>query len=399
MPPTIDDFLPEAPRYTVDWEAITEAFPWIAKLRCSTQDPLHHAEGDVHTHVGMVVRELAASAEFRSADPLEQRIVFAAALLHDVCKPETRAIDEEGRITNKHHSRMGANEARQILWRMGWLFSDREKVCAMISAHQVPFWLIEKPEWQATQILAATSLQVQNRLLAMLAEADARGRLCQDQGRILDNIALFKEVAKDTGCYSTPFPFFNDHARLQFFRDPEHKDPLAALYDTTDRAFTVTVMSGLPGSGKSTWIASETAPGGALAGQPIVSMDRLRIEMKVRPEDNQGAVRQAALKRAKELLAAKTSFVWDGLNLDWMRRQPLTALCDDYGARISFAYVEVPPDDMFAQNRDRKAQVPVGEITKMLRKWDPPTLTECHDLTLVIRNSEPHPTQSSERRR
>ena len=359
----------------------------------STQDPVHHAEGDVHVHVGMVLEELAASPEFRAADEADRLTVFTAAMLHDVCKPETREVQPDGRITNKHHSRMGANEARQILWRMGAPFADRERVCALIAVHQVPFWLIEKPEADAVRTLASTSMQVENRLLAMLAEADARGRVCADRRGMVDNVELFREAARDNGCYDGPFPFHNDHARMRYFRDPDGRDPRAELWDTTDPGFTVTLMSGLPASGKSTWIARETSPGGSLAGQPVVSMDRLRTEMRVRPQDDQGGVRQEALARARKLLAAREPFVWDALNLDWLRRQPVAALCADYGARVRFAYVEAREDDMMARNRAREARLPDSAIMNMLRKWDPPSLVECHSLALAVPAAAPAPAR------
>lgn len=383
--PTILDFLPAGPSWSFSWEAISEAFPWIRKLHGSTQDLINHAEGDVGYHTFLVVQELVASSEFRSASRDDQFVVFAAALLHDVCKPETRVLDEYGRITNKGHSRMGANEARQILWRMGVEFGVRERICAIIAVHQVPFWLIDQPAWKATEFLLATSLKVENRLLAMLAEADARGRVCADGQRIIDSVALFREMAVDESCYDAPFEFFNTHTRMQFFIDPQHKNPRAELFDTTNPNFTVTLLAGLPASGKSSWITAQTAPGRDLAGQPVVSMDRIRLEMDVRPQDDQGAVRQAALKRARELLAAKQSFIWDALNLNWQRRTPLVSLCNDYGARVRFAYVETSEAEMTARNRDRAARVPDDAVAGLLRKWEPPTLVECHDLVLSIR--------------
>ena len=149
------------------------------------------------------------------------------------------------------------------------------------------------------------------------------------------------------------------------------------------------LTSGLPASGKSTWIARERALGGLVEGQPVVSMDVVREEMGVDPWEDQGTVRQTALKRARVLLAAKQPFIWDALNLDWQRRQPLTALCDDYGARIRFAYVEAPEAEMRAQNREREMRVPEAVIDGMLRKWEPPTLVECHELTLAVREPAP----------
>ena len=394
--------MPCAPNWNVDWDGIDAAFPWIRKLRGETQnpallakgafwtqDPRHHAEGWVSTHVRLVAEELASSAAFRSCAEDERRVLFAAALLHDVCKPETWAVEADGSITNRGHSRMGSVEARRILWEAGFPFLLRERACSLILAHQVPFWLLDRPPAQARQILLSVSLGGGNDLLEILADADARGRMCDDRRRLIDNVALFAEAARDEGCFGVPYPFFNDHARVRYFLEPGTRDPDAELFDTTDEAFIVTLMSGMPGSGKSTWISRETAPGGLVAGQQVVSMDRLRVEMKVKPTDDQGTVRQAALKRARELLAARRSFVWDAVNLDRQRRSPLAALCCDYGARIRMVYVEATEQEMRARNKSRDEQVPDGVIDKMLRHWEPPSPTECHDIVMAVEEPEP----------
>jgi hypothetical protein len=43
---------------------------------------------------------------------------------------------------------------------------------------------------------------------------------------------------------------------------------------------------------------------------------------------------------------------------------------------------------MLANNHARKAQVPVSAIDRMLRKWEPPTLLECHTLRRVDQTNE-----------
>lgn len=369
----VEQFLPKAPDWNLDWTAIDAAFPWIRKLRGSTQDPIHHAEGDVWIHVQMVASEMVALQEWRELPYAEQLETFAAALLHDVCKPETRK-EEDGRITNKGHSRMGAIETRQILWRMGFDFKSRERICAMISVHQVPFWLIEKSQWESDRILIETSLSVPNRLLAILAEADAKGRICADKNKIIENVEFFRIAAAERDCYHAAFEFPNDHTRFQYFQDPQSKKPDIELYDTTDHEFVMTLMCGLPAMGKSTWSKAQ--------GQPIVSFDAMFEEMDT---DNQGHVVQAVRERARENLRKRQSFIWDSTNISRNFRGLPIQMATDYGARVRIVYVEADSAEMEARNaaRDCPARVPKDAIRKMMNRWEVPTKAECHELLLL----------------
>ena len=146
-----------------------------------------------------------------------------------------------------------------------------------------------------------------------------------------------------------------------------------------DTVCEVTVMSGLPGAGKDTWIREHA---GAL---PIVSLDALRLSLDVDPTDAQGEVVQAARERAKELLRARQPFVWNATNLSRQRRGPIVDLLADYKARVRVVYVEAPAPALFAQNKARKESVPEAVIRRMTERWEVPSLTEAHEIVLAVR--------------
>lgn len=100
--PYIADFMPSAPDWELDWQAVTEAYGWVRAMRGSTQDPVHHAEGDVWIHTRMVVEALVGNAEWRSATYEDKLVTFAAACLHDVMKPATREVAPDGQVKNPH---------------------------------------------------------------------------------------------------------------------------------------------------------------------------------------------------------------------------------------------------------------------------------------------------------
>ena len=113
----VASFLPSAPSWSLDWDGIDAAYPWIAALRGAAHDPIHHREGDVWTHTRMVVSELVGDAEWRGLPEDLRLAAFAAALLHDVAKPATAKIEMVDGIERVHHhghSRVGAVMARAL---------------------------------------------------------------------------------------------------------------------------------------------------------------------------------------------------------------------------------------------------------------------------------------------
>ena len=186
-----------------DFQACLSAFPALEFARATPQDPRHHAEGDVWTHTMMVIDELLALPEYQAASRADQEVVFLAALLHDIAKYSTTVTDPvTGVIGSPGHSRKGAIDARIALWDMGVPFGVREAICRMIGAHQAPFFAMEGSRRGAPEfVVRELSWQLDIRLLAMLAQADTLGRVCQDMRRSLDNIELFRELAREEKCY------------------------------------------------------------------------------------------------------------------------------------------------------------------------------------------------------
>ncbi|HET9955258.1 MAG TPA: AAA family ATPase [Polyangiaceae bacterium] len=368
----LDELLsPTPPEYRVDWESL-QAFEWVRALEACPQDPIHHAEGNVWIHTRMVLETLAEMAAWRALPPGDQHAVYLACLLHDVAKPATTRIEEDGRVTAKGHSRRGEVLARRLLWELGVPFATRELVCGLIRYHQLPFYLIERPD--AQRLTAEISLVARCNLLGIVAEADIRGRLCSDLPRILDNIALYREFCAEEGCLAKPRAFASAHTRVQYFRaDGRHPD--VEVWD--DTRSDVVVMSGLPGSGKDTYIR-ENFP-----EWPIVSLDGLREELDVDPTDNQGPIVQLARERAREHLRRGERFVWNATNICKRFRGPVLSLMADYHARMHVIYVESPAVRLFSQNRNRPAMVPEKAIRGMLERWEIPDLTEAHEVTYI----------------
>jgi predicted kinase len=355
----------------VRWDEL-QAFDWVRALAACPQDPIHHAEGDVWIHTRMVLETLLSMPGYQALGEEDRRLVHIACLMHDIAKPMTTRIEEGGRVTAKGHSRAGELLVRRLLWELGAPFALREEVCGLIRYHQIPFYLIERDD--AQRVAAEVSLACRCDLLALVAEADIRGRECADLGKVLDNIELYREFCREEGCFTEPRRFASEHTRFIYFRS-QGRHPDVEAYD--DTKMEVVVMSGLPGAGKDTYVRQH------FAELPIVSLDALRAELDVDPEDNQGQIVQAARERAREHLQRGERFVWNATNLNRQRRTPIVSMLADYGARVRIVYVEAESAALFAQNRGREAAVPEQVIRKMTQRWEVPLLTEAHQVTLV----------------
>ena len=371
MSTLLHDLVPRAPDWHLDWDSIDAEFEVVRALKGCPQDPVHHGEGDVWVHTRMVVDSLIADEQWRAMDDGARRIVFWAAVLHDIGKPATTRA-EEGRITSRGHSRRGEHMARGLLWRLGADVREREHICALVGHHLVPFFLLERDD--SLKLAARISLRTRCDWLALLARADATGRISPDRQRILDAVAIFGEFARDAGCLDAPYAFASDHSRFQYFLK-DGRDPAYEAYD--DTRLTAVLMSGLPAAGKDTWIAEH------LPGWPVVSLDQIRTELGIAHGKPQGQVVQTARERAREHLRQGRDFVWNATNLTCQTRGSLIQLFADYNARVRIVHLEAPADRLFNRNSTRDDAVPQAAVERMLDRWEPPDLTECHDLEQV----------------
>jgi predicted kinase len=363
---------PSAPAFKLDWVGLDAEFDWIRALEACPQDSIYHAEGNVWIHTRMVCEALLANPRWRALPDADRQTVFLAALMHDIAKPACTR-EEDGRLTSRGHSKRGEIMAREILWRHDVPFAQRESLVNLIRFHQIPFFLLERSDSQ--RVLFELSQTTRCDWLALVADADARGRLCADQQRLLDNIALFAQYAEEQGCLRAPRRFASAHSRFQYFQKPARDAGYAAFDDTVCE---VIVMSGIPGVGKSHWIATQ-AP-----DWPVVSLDDLRREMKVLPTENQGVIIQRARELAREHLRRQESFIWNATSLSREHRAHLISLCTAYRARIRIVYIEVAAAQQEAQNNARESRVPPAAIQRMLEHWEVPDLTEAHQVDYLV---------------
>lgn len=361
-----------------DWNALEAQFDWLKEMESVPQDPIWHAEGNVLIHTRMVVEALLSSAEYQGLDPNDQQTLFAAALLHDVEKrstTQTEWIDGVERIVSPRHARKGEGTARQILYRdIPTPFVSREQICKLVRLHGLPLWAIEKPDPRKAVIEA--SLQVNTAHLALLARADVRGRISQDQEEMLLRIELFEELCREHECWGEARTFESDLARFHYLNRPED-GPDYLPFD--DLEFCVSMMCALPGSGKDTYIKREL-------DLPVLSLDELRRKHKIDPRDKKGngQMIQLGKEQARTLLRKRQSFVFNATNISRDMRARWTSLFLEYGAKIRIIYLEVPYQQWLRQNRNRTHIVPESVMKRMLKKLEIPEPSEAHELVFEV---------------
>lgn len=369
---------PEPPAWRVDWEALLARYKWLADLADTPQDPQHHAEGDVLTHTHMVAEALAGLAAWRALPPTERGLLFAAALLHDVAKPLCTEIDATGRVSSPRHARKGAQLARALLWREASRYGaasphEREQIAGLVRHHGLPLWFLEREPPERAVVTASMSTRLEH--VALLAEADVRGRICADQAELLERVELFRLFCAEQGCADGPRAFPSAHSRFVYFQNPQASLSYAAYDDTR---FEVLLMCGLPAAGKDTWIRANHPD------LPLISLDAIREELDVAPTDHPGPVVLAAKRRARELLQHGQPFVWNATNITRLLRRQLIDFFAAYRARVRIVCLDAPIESILRRNRARHDPVPEKVILHLLDKFEMPNLTEAHALDWII---------------
>lgn len=354
--------------------------PYKERMRQTLQSPVWHGEGDVYTHTMMVVDALKSIPDYQQLSAVQKQILRIAALLHDVGKnPTTTLIDGEWKAP--HHAPTGSRMAREMLWMEHGLCGDeelmkiREAICLLIRYHSFPPHAVDMDDARLRlHKIASNSLLTPYftiRILCILCKADMLGRNCNDQQQMLEQIAFCEELAKEEGCLDGCYPFKTDVVRRAYLSGQDvWKEQ--NLYDESWGE--VIMMSGLPGTGKDTWISKN------ILALPMISLDNIRRKHRISPKAEQGFVANIAREQAKEYLRKHQSFVWNATNITTQMRESLINLFETYKARVRIIYLETSWKEQCQRNSQREHAVPNDVLENMLGKL---VLPEVHEARTV----------------
>ncbi|CAN5284826.1 CCA tRNA nucleotidyltransferase [soil metagenome] len=102
--------------------------PEIEALKGCEQPPQFHPEGDVFVHTRIMLELL----------PVEVSVPLVfSVLLHDIGKPPTATVDENGRIRFNGHDRVGAEMTETVMQRLRFSRAEIDATVEMVRQHMV----------------------------------------------------------------------------------------------------------------------------------------------------------------------------------------------------------------------------------------------------------------------
>lgn len=151
-----------------------EAFPELAQLVGCQQNPIWHPEGDVWTHTLAVCREAGRIVyEFQpQLSDDEKLLVIFSALTHDLGKPKTTKLDENGVLRSLGHDKIGSLITRKFLEKMRAPVHVVQSVEKIVHEHMTD---IDNPSPRAIRRLADRLHPANIKLWALVRQADAMG--------------------------------------------------------------------------------------------------------------------------------------------------------------------------------------------------------------------------------
>lgn len=367
----------------VMWDKVCN-IPEFAALEKTPQSKRWHQEGNVLMHTKLVVMNMLKGLQYIETTDKSYRItMIAAALCHDLGKVvTTRWDDGKNDYTCSHHGYEGEKIVRRLFFDED--ICIREKVCYMVRWHMTMHHLLEKTEDEQRKTWTRLSYGLMDVWsLYLLGKSDALGSINEES---LDSCFIDDKFNK---MLPTVFALRYSEFNKVFKLDVD--DKLSYLNDinrpTDDpRLFNVTLMIGVAGAGKDTWVSEH------LPDDVMLSRDNIRTEIGIKGEKPLGTKEQEKEVtkifngRLMECCKNRKNVVINNTNLLKKYRSEFVKTVLPFNPTITFVYIE--PNEMGDCAKRRDGQIKKEIVDGMWDRLDFPDISECDKLLIVKQDKD-----------
>lgn len=372
----------------------SNTYPLLLEYHNTEQDPVWHGEGDVGVHTQMVLDVAYSIIENKEDFSLTEReceILMFACVFHDYAKPITTIKEERFErecVVSPRHETVAASllvnlEKPVELSNEEWL-----TVIKLVAFHQMPKKAING-NFSKGQYIRLLRQCENTKLLFLLEVADIKGRKCPDQESEYTFVELFKDECVEHSLFGdtrTCLDSLGDthpceralFMGLSDFADNKiHSlETIASMSYGNSTPPKLTVMCGLPASGKSSYIRKKHQ------GTTVISLDGIRKEICGNEGDqskNEMAVR-IAKERLRVAFRQGVDVVYDATSLRTDFRTKVTNLAADYGYMSEIVVMLVDAKTCAQRDKERGRTVGEDKIKDMANLFQYPILTESDNI-------------------
>ena len=397
------------PSFDDIYDAFVGHLQMLSMLKDTPQDPIWHAEGDVHIHSRMTVEALYKVMAEAECDwlPHERLQLVLGSAFHDIAKAITTKEEEikgDLRIVAPRHAEKGRSYLAPLLCGLPLSHRDQMGILSLVGYHHDPRRMVRRASPSSSYWKLARLCDLS--LLEMVCLADTRGRICTTQEDLFEDLELFSLFRQDSAQGLQPssrewseivaseiegMPELMQRCIRSKILAEAEAGVISTPYEGLARTHryrtgfgTLHIACGPSGLGKSTWFAKN------YPNAKLISMDQLRKECtgSVEDQSQNGRVLQLALKNLKYHLAHKHEVVWDATSLLRSQRQRLIGIAEDYHAFALLHVFVAPLEEAIRGNNQRTHQVPKSIIHKQYKRWELPTKDEAHEVYYRLRSAK-----------
>lgn len=154
--------------YMYEMGIVDKLFPELGALKGCEQSPLSHPEGDVWNHTMMVV-DHATTLKNKSSNSVAY---MYTALCHDMGKPQSRMVTEDGKITFYNHEFLGVSIAETFMRRLTKDKKNIQYIKTYTEYHMMGHKIGEIKDSTLRKLLVNVDINE----LMLIAEADSNGK-------------------------------------------------------------------------------------------------------------------------------------------------------------------------------------------------------------------------------